>query len=212
MIIKNSSTKTKEKPLNIPLGTLICLLFLIGIYLYMQILSGQNKIDFLINFSFIPAIYSDFSTLRFYQIYSPLTYILLHGNFTHLIINLCMLSAFGSIIEKKFGILNLLYIFLFSSIIGVFSHYLIFQNSYSPVIGSSGGICGLFSFYLIEKLIKNKNSNFKIIQTLIILILIFYIFRLIDIFPSINSPEIAWVVHIGGFIGGIFLFYIKKLY
>ena len=153
MIIKNENTKIKEKALNIPTATLVWLICLIGIYVIMQIVSDQKRLDFLFNYSFIPNIYSNFSSPKFYHFYSPLTYILIHGNLTHLIVNISMLAAFGSIIEKKFGIFNFLFIFLFSSLIAIFTHYLFFQNSYSPVIGASGGICGLFSFFLIMRLI-----------------------------------------------------------
>ncbi|PPR79639.1 MAG: hypothetical protein CFH01_00304 [Alphaproteobacteria bacterium MarineAlpha2_Bin1] len=212
MIIKNHNENSREKALNIPTLTLICILSLIGVHALLQVLDEQQKTLLILKLSFIPAIYSNFSSTIFYQIYSPLTYILIHGNLTHLVINICMLAAFGSIIEKEFGRLNFLFIFFSCSLMGIFLHFLIFQNSYSPVIGSSGGICGLFSFYLINKIKQNKSSNLKIIQIFITLILIFYLFSLIDIFPQIDSTKLAWVVHIGGLLGGLIFFYLKKIF
>ncbi len=211
MIIKKFRKNEKEKAINIPPGTLISLFILIGFYILISFIEEQKAYDIKLILSFIPLLYSDQNSIKLYHLYSPLTYILIHGNIFHLIINLAMLSAFGSGIENKFGKINFFLIFLLSSIAGIFTHYLFYKNSYIPVIGSSGGISGLFGFYLIH-LLKTKNfSNFKILQTIVSIIIIFFIFSLIDIVPSINSSEIAWVVHMGGFLTGVVMYYFFRL-
>ncbi len=211
MIIKNSKNKYKDKVIDIPLLTLISLFTLFGLYFLMWFLEEQKALYITLSLGFTPLLYSDFSSIKLYHFSSPLTYILIHGNIFHLIVNLSMLTAFGSGVERKFGKINFLFIFFTSSLIGIFSHYFIYKNSYIPVIGSSGGICGLFGFYLIHMLKIKYLSNIKILRTVIILIFIFFIFGLIDIIPSTHSSKIAWIVHIGGFLGGVIMYYCYRV-
>jgi len=75
-------------------------------------------------------------------IYKPwilLTYIFLHGSFSHLYSNMFALALFGSILEKIVGYKNFLKIFFFTGIFsGIFSTIF-----YTSVIGASGAVYGI---------------------------------------------------------------------
>jgi hypothetical protein len=74
-----------------------------------------------------------------YKPWTLLTYIFLHGSFSHLYSNMFALALFGSILEKIVGYKNFLKIFFFTGIFsGIFSTIF-----YTSVIGASGAVYGI---------------------------------------------------------------------
>ena len=55
-----------------------------------------------------------------------------------------MLAAFGAGVERVIGGAKLLILFLICGVAGALAHFVIFPESFSPVIGASGSISGLF--------------------------------------------------------------------
>ncbi|AJC86273.1 rhomboid family intramembrane serine protease [Campylobacter sp. RM16704] len=124
-----------------------------------------------------------------------LSSIFMHGNWTHLILNMIVLFQFGSILEKylksfKFALLYLAGGIL-CSLLSVFYIYLSFDGGFVNVVGASGAICVLMGFYAY----LDKSAT----KGLIIAILLM---SFVPIFMGIN---VAWYAHIFGFICGYIL-------
>lgn len=127
---------------------------------------------------------------------TPLSSILLHGSWMHAGVNTLMLVAVGSSIEKTLGAKYFLMIFFLSSWIALVTHLAFSPFSVMPVVGASGGISGLFGAILW--VMRDRNSNFK--ATILIWIGISALFGLMG---APDGSPIAWIAHIGGFVGGI---------
>ena len=80
-----------------------------------------------------------------YQPWTLITYVFMHGSFSHLYSNMFALALFGSILEKVIGEKNFLKVFLLT---GIFSGFfgIFFYNS---LIGASGSIFGIMGVLAI---------------------------------------------------------------
>ena len=129
------------------------------------------------------------------QVYRLITYMFLHGNITHIIVNMYSLSIIGNQIETFLGKTKFLIIYLFSGITaGLLSAILTGGIS----IGASGAIFGLlgallyfgyhYRVYLGEALKK------QIIPIIMLNLLIGFLL------PGIDNAA-----HVGGLVGGFFV-------
>ncbi|ECP6317140.1 rhomboid family intramembrane serine protease [Campylobacter jejuni] len=127
----------------------------------------------------------------------------LHGNLTHLILNMIVLFQFGRILETYLGALRFIFIYfvggLLCSLLSVFYVYFDFKyfGENINVIGASGAICVLMGFYAV----LDKNST----KGLIVAIL------LMSFAPLLIGINVAWYGHIFGFMCGYILAKIKEV-
>jgi len=104
----------RERMLNVP-AAIVVLLAVLGLVqlLLMFVLTAEQTTEFLLLFAFIPARY-DFSVLSDVawpggwaaDIWTFVTYALIHANLSHLIFNAVWLLAFGSPVARRFGSLR----------------------------------------------------------------------------------------------------------
>ncbi len=135
-------------------------------------------------------------------LFSLVTVNFLHGGWFHMGVNVATLVAFGSGIEKRMGATNMLVLFFLSSIVALISQLLISPHSTMPIIGASGGISGLFGGVLIMLKHDGRASgeNQKLAPMILMWIAISAIF---GVMGGPNGENIAWLAHIGGFLGGL---------
>ena len=74
-----------------------------------------------------------------------ITYMFLHANWTHVVINCVWLLAFGPIVARRFGTLRFLVFFLLCGIAGAALHLALNWGSDAPVIGASAAVSGLMA-------------------------------------------------------------------
>ncbi|MEW6775664.1 MAG: rhomboid family intramembrane serine protease [Bdellovibrionota bacterium] len=79
-----------------------------------------------------------------------LTSFFLHGGFMHLFGNAYFLLLFGDNVEDHVGKLRLLGLLLFSTLLGDAIHIALDPRGDIPVIGASGGIAGVMSYYAFQ--------------------------------------------------------------
>lgn len=91
------------------------------------------------------------------SIFTMLSYQFAHGGVLHLASNLWFLLIFGSFLERLWGSLYFLGIYLFSGIVAAMSFTLLSGATEAPLIGASGAISGLMGLTLI--LFWNKRIN-----------------------------------------------------
>ena len=101
----------------------------------------------LFEFAFIPARYSE-AALTAGGIPAPglagqvipfVSYMFLHGDYTHLAVNSLWLLAFGPIVAKRLGTTKFLLFFLFCGIVSAVVHLAVYFGAAEPVVGASGG-------------------------------------------------------------------------
>ncbi len=121
----------------------------------------------------------------------------IHGNLTHLILNMIVLFQFGRILEPYLSAFRffLLYIIggIMCSILSAFYVYFSFNQLSEMInlVGASGAICVLMGYYAF----LDKSST----KGLIVAIL------LMSFAPLLMGVNVAWYGHIFGFICGYFL-------
>lgn len=93
------------------------------------------------NLAFIPAL-----PFRHYGL-TLLTSILLHGGLLHLLSNLYFLVFFGDSVEDHIGGFGFILLFLGAAMVGNTVHAALDPHSEVPLIGASGGIAGLLTYY-----------------------------------------------------------------
>ena len=106
---KPTPNKPPQEPfINLPPVTKYLLLAMVIIYLIVHFaLSAEVQIFLFLNFGYIPALWTGQTEYGFHfdlnLILSPITYMFLHANWMHLIMNGAMLMAFGAGVEKWMG-------------------------------------------------------------------------------------------------------------
>lgn len=187
---------------------------LIRVYL----LSPDQDVWLLIRAAFIPVRYSGQYDLDIYAFTSPLTYAFLHGGFTHLIINMVWLAAFGSPLANRLGALRFSAFFAVTALAAVALHYVLHPLDQAPLVGASGAISGMmgaaarFSFQIdrshgrpafagaplpIRDVFRSRTA----MTFLGVWMIINLVTGVAGFAPGVDN-QIAWEAHIGGFLAG----------
>lgn len=136
------------------------------------------------------------------EIYRLLTACFVHVNFLHIFFNMYALYYIGPMVEKYYGKLKYLLIYLGSGIMGsLFS--VVLSNNVS--IGASGAIFGLFGSMLYFGY-KYRATLDGFVRSGIIPVLF------INLILGFIVPNIDVYGHIGGLVGGLLLSYIVGVY
>lgn len=140
-----------------------------------------------------------------------LTSMFLHGGILHLIANMWFLWLFGDNVEHNLGAIRFIIFYLMAGIIASIIHIYAapLEQLNLPVIGASGAISGLLGGYLvlfpknrIRALMMIYFRPFLFYVPAYFYVGVWFLYQLI----GIGSPTtIAYMAHIGGFIGGIIL-------
>ena len=145
-----------------------------------------------------------------------LSYMGLHDNWTHLVINCLWLLAFGPIVARRFGSVLFLVFFLVCGVAGALAYLAFNWGSPNPVIGASGAIAGLMAAGMrmlpgqapwahpgeapLAPMFSRQILMFTGLWTAI---------NLLTAFTGLGmggeSGLIAWQAHLGGFAAGLLL-------
>lgn len=192
-----------------PLTKFICFI-LIAIHLGITGIDYLNTDQcslFIMNMAFIPARYTGDLGLGWQAFTSPLTYMLFHGGWLHLGLNVSMLAAFGAGFERDFGGRKLLLVLLLTGIAGALTHFLIYMTAMTPLIGASGGISGVIGFCILMMTDKSSMYQGRRISPWPFIIIWIAMAVFFGYFGMSGAEgEIAWTAHIGGFIAGLLLY------
>ena len=193
--------------------------------LRVQLLSPRLATDLVLAMAFIPARYSELaSQLPLPQAawWSPVTYSLLHGGWTHLLVNVLWMAAFGSPVARRIGAARFLLLGAIASVAGAAAHFLAYPGELVPMIGASAvvsGYMGAASRFAFTGRTRNGLNVWGPALTLVetfsdrrVLIFVAVWFAINLLFGSGVATfggmdaRIAWQAHIGGFAAGILLF------
>lgn len=229
----------KREPLfNIPPVVVAVLAVLALIHIVRTLaLSEDQDIEFLLTFAFIPSRY-DTSVLGGVlpggfgaELWTFVTYSLIHGDWTHLGVNAVWLLPFGSAVARRFGALRFLLFFAVTAAAGAAMHLVTHAGEQFPMIGASAAISGTmaaamrFAFqrggplsfwrdggnaaYRVPAIpLTGVLSDPRVLAFLAVWFGINILFGLGSLpIPGAEANQVvAWQAHIGGFLAGLFLF------
>ena len=188
-------------------------------------LDRETDIWTVLVFAFIPARYGELADqLPVWQAayWSPVSYAFLHGNWTHLFVNLIWLLAFGSPLARRLGTSRFLMIVMLTAVGGAALHLVFHLGQFAPVIGASAVVSGCmgaaarFAFHGGRGGMLNVEGpalslidsfrNRKFLLFLVVWMVINFVFGSGAVPIAGQDAQIAWQAHIGGFVVGIFAF------
>jgi membrane associated rhomboid family serine protease len=191
-----------------PIVTTLLMTACVLVFFYELMLDDYSRNYFINMYGVVP------SHLR---ITSLLTYMFLHGGWSHIIGNMLFLWAFGKSLEDAMGHSKFLGFYLSCGVISALVH--VFFNYFSrvPTVGASGAIAGVMGAYLLQF----PRANIRT------LVFVFIFFTTVDIpaafilvywfitqifssygsiaYTQVSDAGVAWFAHIGGFIAGMIL-------
>ena len=205
---KNQEKSKSEPILNLPpcVKIFCTILIVIHIILY-TLVPVKYLIAAYAYLSFLPFLYLSPLEHIVHILTMPFTHALLHGGWIHLGVNIAMLGAFGSVIERTVHWRGFMMIFWASVLAGAMAHLILFWGSTGPMVGASGGISGLFGALL--RLMQDRGHMRPGLHGLLpicaLWIGISILFALFGHVPG-ETAEIAWSAHLGGFLAGLFIY------
>jgi membrane associated rhomboid family serine protease len=226
----------RQRILNVPavVVALVVALGLIHAFLVLA-LTAEQTTEVLLLFAFIPARY-DPAVLpdvvwpggQAADIWTFVTYALLHGDISHLLFNAVWLLAFGSPVAQRFGPLRFMAFMAVTAAAGAGVHLMTHFGELLPMIGASAAISGTmaaairFAFQRGGPLTSWRDraeanrvpaapltTSLRDPRVLAFLAAWFGINLLFGLGP-LSMPGIeqavAWQAHIGGFVAGLLSF------
>lgn len=126
-----------------------------------------------------------------------LTYMFLHGSVLHICVNMFALLSLGLVLEARWSSIKFTVIYLIAGLVGG-----LFATTFSSIntltVGASGAIVGLIGadfmnhiYYKAYQTKKGKTNMIVAMFDMAILVMISFI------------PNISWLGHLGGFVGGV---------
>jgi membrane associated rhomboid family serine protease len=140
---------------------------------------------------------------------TPLSSALVHGGWTHLIVNMLMLLFAGSMVERVIGGPGLLFAYVTGALAAALAQFLFDPASPIPMIGASGAISALFGLFALffgrpKQLTANMRIN-RWIHVLWLLATWVVLQWLTGVLAGAQGLLLATPAHIGGFIAGLLL-------
>jgi membrane associated rhomboid family serine protease len=134
------------------------------------------------------------------QVWRLFTAMFLHVSIWHIFINMLSLYFIGPLIERTYGSVRYLIIYLISGLAGG-ATLLFLGPSNAAAVGASGAIAGIFgaigAFFFINR------SRFGPIATSILQQWFFWL--ALNVVLNLADSTLAWQDHLGGFVAGIIL-------
>jgi len=200
------------------------------------LLSADDDIDFLLWFSFIPARYDPALEPGVAlpgglaaDIWTFVTYALIHGNWVHLGVNSVWLLPFGTVVARRFGGWRYLLFFAITAAAGAAAHLLTNWGAILPMVGASASISGFmaaatrFAFQPggpLDSWRHHDPESYLIpAAPLPVVLRNPRVFAFLGVWFGLNllfgvgaaavpgsDEAVAWQAHIGGFLAGLLLF------
>ncbi|QQM29577.1 rhomboid family intramembrane serine protease [Martelella lutilitoris] len=214
----------REPPINLPPVVLAALGVLFAVFLLQEFVLGYaTNMMVWQEFGFIPARYVHALGSRdLAWLWSPLTYSLLHGGWSHIIFNAIWLAIFGAPVAKRLGPLRFLLLWVTSAAASAFFFALTDWGAVTVLIGASGvvsaymGAACRFVFaggrFLPQAHLGPRLSIGAVFAdpTARAFVLVWLVGNLLVAvgvsFVGVSAADIAWQAHVGGFLFGFLAF------
>lgn len=228
----------REPIFNIPAVVIALLAVMALIHLVRTLaLTEEQDIEILLTFAFIPARYDSSMMLGGAlpggggaQLWTFVTYSLLHADWTHYGVNAIWLLPFGAAVARRFGPSRFLAFYAVTAAAGAAAHLATHAGEQAPMIGASAAISGTMAAAMRFAFQRGGPLNFwrrggdadyrvpalplsgvlrdpRVLAFLVIWFGINLVFGLGSVpLAGSETQVVAWQAHIGGFLGGLLLF------
>lgn len=197
-------------------------------------LSPRGNIQLLLLFSFIPARYDATAQVSVpgewgTDIWTFVTYALIHGDWVHFGLNAVWLLAFGSAVARRFGALRFLAFFAITAAGGAALHLATHTGDYAPMVGASASISGYMAGAMRFMFGAGGPLRFmgsaspeayrrpaapllvalrdpRVLVFLAVWFGLNLLFGASSLSLADGEQSVAWQAHIGGFLTGLLLF------
>jgi membrane associated rhomboid family serine protease len=200
------------------------------------VLTPRADLHFLVKFAFIPARY-DPALLEQAgvpdgfgaEVWTFVTYSLIHADATHLGLNAIWLLAFGSPVARRFGAARFIAFFLATAAAGAALHLAAHRGEFAPMIGASAAISGFMAAAIrfvfqaggpLGVLRPDRRRAYlapaapllvtlrdaRVLAFLAVWFGLNILFGLGSFSLADDQQSVAWEAHIGGFVAGLLLF------
>ncbi len=229
--------RSSEPIFNVPPVVTVMILIMGMIHaVRVLVLSPANDRLVLAMFAFIPARY-DAAVLGdggypggiAAEVYTFVTYALLHGDWSHIGLNAVWFLAFGTPVARRFGALRFLIFFAVAAVAGALAHLMTFGGELAPMVGASAAISGYMAAAMrfafqgggpLDLLRRHEPDAYRvpapplaatlrdprIIAFLVVWFGLNILFGVGTLSIGEGDAPIAWQAHIGGFLTGLLLF------
>ncbi len=167
------------------------------------------------------------------QIWTLLTYGLLHGDVMHLGVNCIWLVAFAAPVVRRIGGLRFLALCIATTLGGAALHLLARRYDVTPVIGASAAVSGIMAFAsrfvfqpgaplgsALGAAARDQDhayqqpamplaqlfSQGRVLSFLVIWMVVNLVFGVLSQPLGMTQSPVAWEAHVGGFLVGLLLF------
>lgn len=164
------------------------------------------------------------------RLWTLLTYALLHGSWTHVLINTIWLVAFGPPVARRFGTARFLAFMAVAAILSALAQWASAPMELAPLIGASGcdsGLMGAATRFIFQPgapLGVSGFAGFNAVETvpaaslggiladrrarifLGVWLATNFVFGAFAQSLGVSDMPVAWIAHLGGFLAGIILF------
>jgi membrane associated rhomboid family serine protease len=211
----------REPVFNLPLVVLAVIGICVIVYLLQQyVLNDTQNMTLLYDGAFIPVLYSGQYGFDWFLLTRPFTYAFMHGNLTHIAINMVWLAAFGSPLAYRIGALRFALFYAVTGLASVVLFWALHPYGEAPLVGASGAISGMMGAAARYGFHVDRSSGSaafvgdplpvtialrsrRVMVFLGVLMLANLAIGLFGFAPGIDG-QVAWEAHVGGLIAGFF--------
>ncbi len=226
----------REPFFNVPgviVATLAVLLAVHLVRVFVLGLSSPQDQEFLVLFGFIPARYEPslvpgYPGGLYADIWTFVTYSLIHGDFVHLGANTIWLLPFGTAVARRFGPPRYLAFFAVTAACAAALHLATHAGEDIPMVGASGAISGMMAASM--RFVFQPGAPLGLFRTeddqayrapalplgaafrdlrVVVFVGVWFGLNILIGLGSISiagEQNVAWQAHIGGFLAGLLLF------
>lgn len=145
-----SAASRREPFFNLPGAVVVLAAAMVGIHVVRAFLGDEQDLDLLALFAFVPdrLLPPDLAHYAYpggegARVWTFLTYAFLHADGLHLLVNVPIFAALGTVIWRRFGTLRFSLLVVVSAVAAAATHLASHWGEAVPVIGASGIVSGL---------------------------------------------------------------------
>ena len=194
---------------NVPPATLWTACFLVGVFLTLRVGSEDWTLWVLENLAFSTSTFGTALAAGALRpgVFLPLvTYSALHLDLLHLLLNVGLLVAFGSLVERVLGAPWFLLLFVVCAAAGALVQFGVMGGRPSTLIGASGAVYGMIGAAVPLMFWSRSGYGWrKGFGFIAVIMLLNIILGPLSASFNLFGAPIAWEAHIGGFVLGLAL-------
>ncbi len=227
-------TGKRQPAINAPGIVIAGIVSFVAVHLYRNWLDYDALVNFLLTYAFFPARYgggADLTGISFPggiagDTWTFVTYVFIHADWSHLIVNSIWMLAFGSAVARRMPAGSFVVFSLLCGGLGATATLFYHWGELVPVVGASAAVSGQMAgavrliyaepsspFSMTADMTTRRPAtipelfrNPRALLFLGIWAVINYVFGVGAVLIGPEAGTIAWEAHLGGFAAGLFLF------